>query len=45
VTASVTRPSDGPSAAQWAEAHERLIATLVDLIRIPTINPPEPVAP
>ena len=45
MTASATRPSDGPSAAHWAEAHERLIATLVELIRIPSINPPDPAGP
>ncbi len=39
------RPSDALTAGAWAEAHDRLIATLVELIRIPSINPPDPAGP
>ena len=46
MTESATaRPSDGLSAAQWAAAHDRLVATLVELIRIPSVNPPDPAGP
>lgn len=43
------RGSDRPSAAvsreRWAEAHDRLVATLRELIRIPSVNPPNPPGP
>ncbi|HXG26072.1 MAG TPA: M20/M25/M40 family metallo-hydrolase, partial [Candidatus Binatia bacterium] len=29
----------------WSRAHDRLVATLRDLIRIPSINPPDPAGP
>jgi len=38
-------PSDRVSAGQWAAAHERLAALLVELIRIPSVNPPDPAGP
>ena len=37
--------SDRVSAEGWARAHERLVETLRDLIRIPSINPPDPAGP
>ena len=37
---STVRPSDAISSAAWDAAHERLVADLRDLIRIPTVNPP-----
>ncbi len=46
--------TDGPSPAQasarigeaaWTDAHERLVGFLRDLIRIPSINPPDPPGP
>jgi acetylornithine deacetylase/succinyl-diaminopimelate desuccinylase-like protein len=40
-----SRPSDALSAARLASAHDRLIETLRDLIRIPSINPPAPAGP
>ena len=36
------RPSDAVDSAAWGTAHERLIESLRDLIRIPSINPPDP---
>ncbi len=39
------RPSDELSAARWEAAHERLVETLRTLIRIPSINPPDPPGP
>jgi len=38
----VERPSDRLDAIIWPAAHDRLVATLRDLIRIPSVNPPEP---
>jgi acetylornithine deacetylase/succinyl-diaminopimelate desuccinylase-like protein len=37
----------GPAAAgiDWALAHDRLVESLRDLIRIPSINPPDPAGP
>ena len=35
-------PSASLDAVAWDAAHDRLIATLRDLIRIPSVNPPEP---
>ena len=43
--AGVARPSDLLATAQWATAHERLVETLRTLIRIPSINPPDPPGP
>ncbi len=39
------RPSDLLTADQWGAAHERLVRTLVELIRIPAVNPPDPAGP
>lgn len=39
------RPSDALSAIDWADAHDRLMATLAALIRIPSVNPPDPAGP
>ena len=38
-------PSAGIPIEDWAAAHESVVATLRDLIRIPSINPPDPLAP
>jgi acetylornithine deacetylase/succinyl-diaminopimelate desuccinylase-like protein len=38
--ASAARPSDAVAPGAWAIAHDRLVADLRDLIRIPTVNPP-----
>ena len=38
-------PSAAIPAVEWDAAHDALIATLRDLIRIPSINPPRPEAP
>jgi len=35
-------PSATLDATAWAAAHDRLVASLRDLIRIPSINPPDP---
>lgn len=43
--AAIARPSDELSAERWAAAHERLVATLRELIRIPSVNPPDPPGP
>ena len=43
--APAIRPSDALSADRWAIAHDRLVRTLVELIRIPSINPPDPAGP
>ena len=37
--------SDRVSATDWALAHDRLVESLRDLIRIPSINPPDPAGP
>lgn len=42
---ATTRPSDAVAAADWAAADQRVVDTLRDLIRIPSINPPDPAAP
>jgi acetylornithine deacetylase/succinyl-diaminopimelate desuccinylase-like protein len=42
---AATRSSDVVPAARWAVAHERLVETLRELIRIPSINPPDPPGP
>ncbi len=38
-------PAASVPATTWAAAHESLVATLRDLIRIPSVNPPPPDAP
>jgi acetylornithine deacetylase/succinyl-diaminopimelate desuccinylase-like protein len=38
-------PATSIPATTWADAHESLVGTLRDLIRIPSINPPPPEAP
>ena len=37
--------SDEVSAEGWTHAHDRLVESLRDLIRIPSINPPDPAGP
>ena len=44
-TAGPVTPASSVPAATWAAAHETLVATLRDLIRIPSINPPPAEAP
>src|SRR6266567_615467 len=39
---SANRPSDRVDPGTWSEAHDRLVSTLRDLIRIPSVNPPDP---
>ena len=39
------RPSATIGAPRWEEAHDRLVTTLRDLIRIPSVNPPDPPGP
>ena len=39
-TGATARPSDAVAAADWATAHQRVVDTLRDLIRIPSVNPP-----
>jgi acetylornithine deacetylase/succinyl-diaminopimelate desuccinylase-like protein len=38
-------PSSALDAGNWAVAHESLLALLRDLIRIPSVNPPDPPGP
>jgi acetylornithine deacetylase/succinyl-diaminopimelate desuccinylase-like protein len=38
-------PSSAIAADDWTAAHDEVVATLRDLIRIPSINPPDPAAP
>ncbi len=38
-------PSSQLGDATWVAAHETLVATLRDLIRIPSVNPPDPARP
>ena len=38
-------PAASVPATAWATAHESLVVTLQDLIRIPSVNPPPPDAP
>ncbi|MEO8207852.1 MAG: M20/M25/M40 family metallo-hydrolase, partial [Chloroflexota bacterium] len=45
VAPSAERPSHQISAEAWDDANERLISHLVALIRIPTVNPPDPPGP
>lgn len=42
---TAARPSDRIDGAAWGRAHDRLVASLRDLIRIPSINPPDPTGP
>jgi len=42
---TLRRPSDRLDESTWAGAHDRLVATLRDLIRIPSVNPPDPAGP
>ena len=35
-------PSEAVDSATWARSHDRLVASLRDLIRIPSVNPPDP---
>jgi acetylornithine deacetylase/succinyl-diaminopimelate desuccinylase-like protein len=46
MTASSTPiPSATIPAGEWASAHDDVVATLRDLIRIPSVNPPDPAIP
>ena len=45
MTTRTTTPSREVDGATWDRAHDRLVDTLRDLIRIPSINPPPPDAP
>ena len=45
MTGAVAAPSGRLDDATWAAAHDALIATLGDLIRIPSVNPPAPDRP
>jgi acetylornithine deacetylase/succinyl-diaminopimelate desuccinylase-like protein len=46
MTASSTPiPSSTIPAGEWQAAHDGVVATLRDLIRIPSVNPPDPAAP
>ncbi|MFP5343751.1 MAG: M20/M25/M40 family metallo-hydrolase [Candidatus Limnocylindria bacterium] len=38
-------PSRAIGTSDWESAHERLVTTLRDLIRIPSVNPPDPATP
>ena len=38
-------PSHRFDAATWDRAHDELVATMRDLIRIPSVNPPDPARP
>jgi acetylornithine deacetylase/succinyl-diaminopimelate desuccinylase-like protein len=42
MAAGTPRPSDLVTAVRWAAAHDGLIEALQALIRIPSINPPDP---
>ena len=44
-TGSPRTPSSSVPVEDWAAAHESVVATLRDLIRIPSVNPPDPAAP
>ena len=46
MTAGATSiPSAAIPAAEWAAAHQFVVDTLRDLIRMPSVNPPDPAAP
>lgn len=42
---TATLPSSGIDPAAWDAAHDRLVESLRDLIRIPSVNPPDPATP
>jgi len=44
-TAGPVTPAAAVPATAWAAAHDAVVATLRDLIRIPSLNPPPPDAP
>ncbi|HEX5589985.1 MAG TPA: M20/M25/M40 family metallo-hydrolase, partial [Candidatus Limnocylindrales bacterium] len=44
-TRIVPRPSDVLPPSRWAASHDRLVETLRELIRIPSVNPPAPAGP
>ena len=44
-TPAASTPSSAVAPADWARAHETVVSTLRDLIRIPSVNPPDPDAP
>lgn len=45
MTTARALPSDRISPERWSTAHDRLVEALRDLIRIPSINPPDPAGP
>jgi acetylornithine deacetylase/succinyl-diaminopimelate desuccinylase-like protein len=45
VTAGRALPSDRIAPEAWSAAHDRLVESLRDLIRVPSINPPDPAGP
>jgi acetylornithine deacetylase/succinyl-diaminopimelate desuccinylase-like protein len=44
-TDAASLPSRAISDADWTAAHDSVVAMLRDLIRIPSVNPPDPAAP
>ena len=42
---SLPTPSSAVQALTWTAAHDAVVATLRDLIQIPSVNPPDPAAP
>jgi len=40
-----SRPAAGLPQVAWAEAHEHLVGFLRDILRIPSVNPPDPPGP
>jgi acetylornithine deacetylase/succinyl-diaminopimelate desuccinylase-like protein len=44
-TRSLPTPSSAVPGSVWIAAHDSVVATLRDLIRIPSVNPPDPTAP
>jgi acetylornithine deacetylase/succinyl-diaminopimelate desuccinylase-like protein len=44
-TRSLPTPSSAVPGSVWTAAHDSVVATLRDLIRIPSVNPPDPAAP
>lgn len=44
-TGATSFPSNAVAAAEWEAAHAGVVTTLRELIRIPTVNPPDPMAP
>ena len=45
MAAATPRASDRLSPETWSTAHDRLVESLRDLIRIPSVNPPDPPGP